>query len=459
MLHAEVSLPGIFEDRMVLQRDTPLPIWGEAQPGELVTIWFKEAKITGRAGTDGRWELTLPPQKASAAPETLTIRGKNTVVFHDVLVGDVWLFAGQSNMQFPLQSLRESKEFSTVAEEPNFRMFTVPHNWHRREQPRLGGSWQRSTAQAAKIFSAIAYLVGRELACKTKIPQGIIVVAFGGCNVESMCRADSFRKAKLPREITSSQENAIALWHAMPDQEIQKSPQLLPSALYNAMVHPLGPLAVKGMVWYQGETNLEEGLIYLEKLRALALSWRDCFRQKDLPIYLIQIPPYRYEKNHPDQLPILWLAQSFFSRLDQRTALFSTSDCGDPNDLHPREKRALAKRLVNLLLYKSYGIGDSSALTPEALSARRDGNNVVVTFRNAERFKTRDGNPVSHLELAGEDYLFHPAGASIVGNTLCVFSSSVPNPKFVRFGWHNLAIPNLVNPANVPVYPFWLPVF
>lgn len=450
-----VETAPVFSDNMVLQRDTPIRVWGTGKSGEKVEVAFGGATVRGKVGGNGRWKLELPPAKASAAGAVLTVKGDDgTKTFRNVLVGDIWLCAGQSNMQWVLKNITGAAEVVAAADNPQIRLCQVPRVWSRTPMTTLDISWKVCTPETARGFSAVGYLTGARIQKATGVPVGLIDISWGGCRVEAMSTLESMKKFKTLEQTAKTVESQVADMMKKKDDELRKDKQRLPVALFNAMVHPLGPFAVKGMLWYQGEDNHSEGALYGEKLKALADTWRTNFANPDMPIYIVQLPPYKYGNEDSTRIPNFWAAQQRFAQTDRNAGFIVATDCGEENDIHPRNKIPLAERLANLVLFHTYGIGDDSAMAPTFRSAKRDGNRLIVEFDHANGLKTRDGKPVSHLMLAGKDNTFHPASGVIENGRLIVTSERVAEPQRLRFGWDKLANPNLVNSKGVPAAPF-----
>lgn len=451
---AAVETAPIFSDFMVLQRDTPVRVWGSARPGEAVKVVFGDASASATADAKGDWRAELAAQPASAEPATLTVSGDNTLTFGNVLVGDVWLCVGQSNMQWSLKDATGGAELVAAAENPAIRLYQVPRVWSRTPEKKLTAKWQLCTPDTAKNFSAIGYLFGRDIRKATGVPVGLVNISWGGCRVEAMSARESFARFPSLKKTAETVESQIADMNAKKDEELRLDKQRLPTALFNAMVHPLMPFAVKGMLWYQGEDNHYEGAIYTEKLKALAWSWRTGFETPKMPIYIVLLPPFRYNKEHPLRLPEFKAAQQRFAVGDPDSGFVTSTDCGLAEDIHPRDKVPLADRLAKLVLYKTYGIGNDEVFAPEFLRAMPKDGALEVEFLHANGLKTRDGQPVSDLMLAGEDGVFLPATGVIGNDRLLVRSDKVAKPVRLRFGWDQIANPNLVNRAGVPAATF-----
>ena len=448
------KLPSVFSDNMVLQRGKRVPVWGKGAPGEKVTVEFAGQKKSATTGKDGRWQVELNKLPASRQNQEMTVSGKNIIRIKNVLVGDVWLCAGQTNMQSSLHGITGGKNLVAAANNPAIRLLKVPRTWSRKPQSDQKSTWQQCTPKTAKGFPAVGYIVGRELGKKTGTPIGLIGIAWGGCRIEAMTARESYREAKVNPAQIKGFEKSLAKMDKTPDDKLRRDKQRLPSVLFNAMVHPLTPFVVRGMIWYQGEDNHSEGMKYAEKLKALAYCWRTYFSNPNLPVFLVLLPPFKYGRDNPEKLPNFWKAQMAFADSDKNSGYIVTTDCGNPKDIHPKNKLPLGLRLANLILLKEYKIGDDSALSPTFAGAIAKGDSVVIKFNHSNGLKTSDGKSVSFLELAGKDGKFHPATGKIVNNTLIVSSPEVRAPEQVRFGWHKIAEPNFVNRQGVPVAPF-----
>lgn len=458
-LHAEVRCAPVFGDHMVLQRERAVAVWGEAAAGEVVTVEFAGQSKPVTADAAGKWRIALDPLPASAESRTLTVRGANTLTFSDVLVGEVWFCSGQSNMEKPLGPRRGQKptdnheEEIRAADHPLLRLYQVTQRG--RPQGKITGlRWLVCTPETvvSTEFSAAAYFFGRELQRELGVPVGLIHSSFGGTRIEAWMPPEAFAGDPALRGLESIRYDAWV-------------PGVQPTELYRSMVAPFVPFSLRGFLWYQGETNCmnAEHLVYATKLRALIGGWRAAWGQPDLPFYSALLAPFAYsgQKNWarqltPDALPALWEAQ--VRALDvPHTGLVVTTDlAGNGRDIHPTNKRDVGVRFARLALARTYGRSDVPALSPQLLSFNRSwfGRKITLAFAQGEGLRSRDGQPLTGFTVAGKDRQFHPATAVTVGNRLIVSSRAVPRPVSVRFAWHELAMPNLVNAAGLPAVPF-----
>jgi sialate O-acetylesterase len=456
---AEVQCPPVFGDHMVLQRDRAVAVWGEAAPDEAVTVEFAGAIKTATANATGQWRVSLDPMPASAVPRILTVHAANTLTFSDVLVGDVWFCSGQSNMEKPLGPRKGQKPTDNYEEEirqadhPLLRLYQVTQ--HGKPQKKITGlRWLACTPEtiASTQFSAAAYFFGRDLQSELGVPVGLIHSSFGGTRIEAWMPAAAF-----------AGDPALRGLEKIPYDHWVSGVQA--TELYQSMVAPFTGFAVRGFLWYQGETNCmnAEDLIYAHKQRALIKTWRDAWNEPDAPFYYVLLAPFAYshQKNWskqltPEALPALWEAQE--AALDvPHTGMVATTDiAGSGKDIHPTDKRDVGLRLARLALADTYGRRDPAAHSPRyrAMERERESNRIEISFAPAGLLRSRDGKPLTDFAIAGNNRVFQPATATIAGDRVIVSSPFVVEPVAVRFGWNELAMPNLVNEAGLPAMPF-----
>ncbi len=481
--YAGVTLPAVFTDHAVLQRDVPVPVWGKATPGEEVIVEFAGQKKTATADAAGRWSVTLDPLLANAEPQILKA-GDATV--QDVLVGEVWLASGQSNMEWEMQMKPDSKADIPNTAHPLLRIIEVPKTPALTPQEDVAAAWAASAPETAASFSAVGYYFGLRLHEELKIPVGMIQSAWGGTRIEPWTTLAGFEsvpglkdftadvRAKLPgtdayRATHEKHLTAVATWSQAAQDALAKQaavpalpaqPQSLtsgagtPTALYNGMIHPLVPFAIRGAIWYQGESNHSEGFLYTQKKKALLSAWRSVFQRPDLPFYFVQIAPFQYGTEDPEILPQFWQAQRECLRIPH-TGMAVITDLGEVPDIHPAQKKEVARRLSLWALSKTYGRQDIDPSGPIYASHAIENGTIRVKFHQASGgLASRDGKPLTHFELAGKDGLFHPAEAKIEGETVVLSSTAVPEPRRARFAWSKLAIPNLMDTDGLPACAF-----
>ncbi len=480
---ADVSLPAVLGSHMVMQRDKPLPVWGWAAPGEEITVTLgKENEASTKADVWGKWQVKLKPMQSGGGPLKLVVAGKNTVELTDVLIGEVWVASGQSNMQLPVSQSNDAQKEIAAADFPKIRLFYVPRVPSGTPAFDVEADWTVCTPATATEFSAVAYFFGRELFQKLDVPIGLIHSSWGGTKIEPWIPPVGFASQKelkedydqiqahraryqvvLKRNLTflrpwlAAAEKAAASGSEIPEPPSFPSHPLKsagqPTGLYNGMVHPLIPFAIRGAIWYQGESNRGDGMEYYTKMKALIHGWRTVWKQGDFPFYYVQLAPYRYGGNN-QQLPEIWEAQTKSLSI-KNTGMAVTTDIGEFGDIHPKNKQDVGKRLSLWALAKTYGKKDVVYSGPLYESMEIDFDQVVITFKHAQGgLLSRDKKPLTWFTIAGADQRFVPANVKVDGNRVTLHATSVLKPKAVRFGWDQLANPNLVNKAGLPASPF-----
>jgi sialate O-acetylesterase len=495
-LPAEVRLPSLIGDHMVIQQAKPVSIWGWAGAGEKISVDLAGQARDTRAGADGAWRVTFDPLKAVGSPLELTVRGEKgpEIVVRDILVGEVWVCSGQSNMEWPMSATLSPTPELLRADHPKMRLFLVPRRTSDRPQDDVVAKWTVCAPESAAPFSAVAYYFGLELHHKLGVPVGLIESAWGGTYIEPWTPPAGFDavpevKPLLARQQAKYEEYRQALKKAMPSwetwvKETRKAlaadtalpsmpgdtpenpfgPPTAPTTLYNGMIHALTPFAIRGAIWYQGENNLPDALAYEKKMEALIRGWREAWKLGDFPFYYVQLAPYNYPYNNreaaagdiPDQqlLPLIWEAQTEALRVPN-TGMAVITDIADLNDIHPRDKKDVGCRLALWARAGTYGEKGLVYSGPFYKSMSVDGDAVKISFDFADGgLISNDGLPLRWFEIAGDDHIFYRAAAEISGETVTVRSARVPQPKAVRFGWNQLAVPNLANKQGLPASPF-----
>jgi sialate O-acetylesterase len=476
---ADVRLPAIIGNNMVLQADKPVAVWGRAAPGEDVTVTLAEAKATAKAGADGKWKVELPAQKTSATPVEMTVAGKNTIKVGNILVGEVWAGSGQSNMQWSVAISKDAAKEIEAANFPEIRLFIVPNRLSALPIDDVVGSWQVCTPQTVPNNSAVLYFFGRELHQTLKVPVGLITCAWGGSRIEPWITADQFAaqselkgeldahkqqlaaraegRLKAARDYAAAVEKAAAAGVEFPDApSFPADPAatfVSPVAMYNGMVRGIEPIALRGFLWYQGESNRGQGMHYTDLMKGLIASWRKLWNQPEMPFLFVQLAPFKYD-NQDTLLPELWEAQTATLEVPN-TGMAVTTDITTINDIHPPNKQDVGKRLALWALAHTYGKKDLVYSGPLYDSMAAEGNKIRIKFKHiGGGLVARDEKPLSWFSIAGEDKQFQKAEAAIDGETVVVSSAAVAKPVAVRFGWSQIAEPNLSNKAGLPASPF-----
>lgn len=491
-LWGHVTLPALFSDHMVLQRQMKIPVWGTASPGERVSVTLNDQRADSTADANGNWKTTLPAMEAGG-PYTLTAEGNDTVTINDVLIGEVWLFAGQSNMEWGTGYVINHEQEIPAANYPQIRLCQVPHTVKDQPASDVATSWAACTPDSVFKFSAVAYFTGRELFKKLNVPIGLIQVSWSGTNIEGWMPQDALLSdpdfqplqdrwnkvlqaypkakadydAKLP-ELTKAWQDASAAAKAAgkpipPEPKPPEGPgsRYSPAGIFNGAVFPLAPFALRGMVWYQGENNTAWAFLYRKELKALITSWRQVWSEGDLPFIIIQLPSV---------VPLPPTATSRWAELREsqaealelpNTGLVVTIDLGDPvhhDNLHPKNKQDVGLRTALVAEKMVYG-ADVIASGPTFKTATNSGDSIRVQFENADGLKTKDGTAVTGFEIAGDDQKYVRATGAIDGDSVVLRADGVQSPQTVRYDWANYPDGNLYNGADLPARPFRTDVF
>ena len=449
-IQADVRLPEIFDNNMVLQRDMPVPIWGWAEPNEPVDVTLDTQTVSTTADADGKWSMQFPSLKVSTEPVTLTVKGKwgSDIEFTNVLVGDVWLCSGQSNMQWSMiqADKAEYEEVLKAVDNPNLRLFQVDRVFNAAPQETLSvkASWKPCGAETIPEFSAVALHFGRKLQVELGVPIGLINSSWGGTRIEPWTPPVGFNDVPALKDIADSLKS-----------KNPKSDQQQPTMLYNAMIHPLVPFALKGVIWYQGEANMGEGMLYADKMKALIQGWRTVFNNPELGFYYVQLAPYIYGNQLATNLPEFWEAQSSVEKILPQTGQAIINDLVDNiRDIHPVRKKPVGERLALLALNRTYGKSEVVCAAPEFDKMDIKGNTLTIHFKNAQKLPTRDGQPPDWFEITGADGIYYKADAKIEGTTIKLTSSSVSKPTAVRYAWDHSAQPNVQNESGLQLGAF-----
>ncbi|MEO1996447.1 MAG: sialate O-acetylesterase, partial [Planctomycetaceae bacterium] len=382
-LDADVKLPAVLGSHMVLQRDVPLPVWGTAEAGEEVRVDLDGNRATTKAGDDGRWKVTLKAMSADGKPHRLTVSGNNTVTLEDILIGEVWVGSGQSNMEWQLRNAHNAKQAIPAANHPQMRLFHVPKVQSKTPASDVKASWKACTTQNAPSFSAVLYFFGARLHKELKVPIGLVNSSWGGSPIE-------------PWTVTEKGSGGM----------------------YNGMIAPLLPLPVRGTIWYQGETNViqKNGLAYRGKMHDLINGWRRVWNNDDLAFYFVQIAPWDNTRYADGELPKLWEAQAATLKLPHTGMAVTTDLVPNLKDIHPRNKIAVGNRLARWALVKDYGRRNLVYSGPLFTKQSVDGSRIRLNFAHAaDGLKSSDGKPLSNFEVAGKDGKFVPAVATVDG--------------------------------------------
>jgi sialate O-acetylesterase len=459
---ADVKPNGLFTSGMVLQQNTKCPIWGVAAPNEKVSVHLdlggNGIGAGGAADKDGNWrlELTTP---AAGGPYTLTIAGQdNTIILKKVYVGEVWVCSGQSNMWWPLKLTADPEKNANEAKYPQIRLYTVPMKVADRPQSDVtrqqqknkpeDGVWHECTPENAMDFSAVAYYFGRALHKARNVPIGLIHTSWGGT------RAEAWTSRAVLEPDPAYKEEYVKFDAARKSSGPSRNPND-PSVLYNAMIAPLIPYAIKGAIWYQGESNAGKADAYRTLFPTMIKNWRDDWRQGDFPFLFVQLAPWQKIEKEPKESAWAELreAQLLTALKCPKTGMAVITDVGDEKDIHPKAKEPVGERLALGAQALAYGVKiEYSGPVYEGMKV--EGNKAILSFSQLGGGLVAKGGPLTGFTIAGEDRKFHNAQAEIQDDKIVVTCDQVEKPVAVRFGWANFPVVNLWNKAELPASPF-----
>ena len=489
---AEVRLPKVFASHMVLQQEKPLAIWGWAEPKETVTVTLSTGSQQVQANEHGEWKATLPAMKAGG-PYTLTVNGSSKIEFEDVMIGEVWLCSGQSNMEMGIGMCLDAEKEIAAADYPGIRLLMVTKSWKPEPQNDIEGTWKVCSPKTIAEggwggFSACAYYFGRELHKKLGVAVGLIDSSWGGTRIEPWTPPEGFAAVpalKKEDELVKLGDPRSALHQQRLEQVLKETEQwlgaarqalternlvpamptypaeLLPphdlqqaTALYNGMIHPIHPFALRGAIWYQGESNATEGMLYAEHMKALIAGWRQLWGEGEFPFYFVQIAPFTYGFN-PEVIGEFWEAQTAAQAIPN-TGMAVITDIGNLKDIHPKNKQEVGRRLALWALAKTYGQEKLEYSGPTFKAMTIEGDKLRVTFDHVGGgLASRDGQPLSWFEVIdADDGGFVKADARIDGAAVVLSAPEVKHPVAMRFAWGMLAEPNLMNAEGLPAGAF-----
>ncbi|MFN8257274.1 MAG: sialate O-acetylesterase [Bacteroidales bacterium] len=433
-----VLLPSVYSNHMVLMQNSDVKIWGWGKPMEnvIITTSWDNSEYKAVVNNYSDWS-TLLKTPAAGGPFSITVKGYNTIEINDVLIGEVWVCSGQSNMEWTARAgITDAEKHIREANYPKIRFFSVSHRTSDFPQLDVVGEWKVCTPETMIDFSAIGYFFAKNLNDSLKVPVGMINSSWGGTPAEIWFNANDLKADPFLTEGAALQK------------EVPWGP-VKPGVAYNSMVFPLTQFPVSGAIWYQGEGNAGLAKYYTGMLSALIQSWRNAWN-KDFPFYFVQIAPYKY-----GSLPVCAELQNA-QRLVKLagTGMVVINDIGDTTDIHPRNKAEVGKRLANMALAKNYGKTGIVCQGPVYKEIKVEKNTLRVYFDNAEGGLKTNDKALRWFEIAGSDKVFYPATAKIEKNTVILNSKKVKMPLYVRFAWSNTAVPSLYNSAGLPASCF-----
>lgn len=448
-LIAQVSFPSFISDNMVLQRQSDVAIWGKSAPLSSinVTCSWDNAKYQTIANDDGKWMLKIKTPNAGG-PYSIQVNDKQ---IKNILIGEVWVCSGQSNMTMPLAQAAKPEDGSAVVNNPQIRLFNVARQLGDVPQEDCSGSWKECTPESAKSFSAVAYYFGKKLYDELHVPVGLIHSSWGGSTAQAWVKEELLK-----------QDTAYNGYYLIEKQKERRAKpgdvfatQHSPAKLYNAMIHPLMPYGIKGVIWYQGESNQDyypgDPDRYSKLFPLLVNSWRDEWKQGDFPFYYVQIAPF--PRNFSNVGALLRDVQRKSLSI-KNTGMAVTLDIGDTTNIHPKNKFDVGNRLALWALAKDYGKSDLVYSGPlyKNLSIKR--NKAIISFTNTGSGLMAKENRLVNFEIAGADRLFYKATAKIQGKSVVVFSENVKKPVAVRYAFTNTSIASLFNEEGLPASSF-----
>jgi sialate O-acetylesterase len=439
--HAQLRLPSLFDDHMVLQQQSPAPIWGWAHPSQdiVINVSWDTTTIKTKADNTTYWSTTIftPP---AGGPYTITIKAGGEVrTLQDVLIGEVWLCSGQSNMEWSMESSGDGKEMISQVNDSKIRLFHVSKSAASFPQVHGEGKWKACDSEGVKYFSAVGYFFGKKLNQNLNVPIGLINVSWGGTPAETWVPegrilADPALKASAEKQIDDRP------W--CPSR---------PGVVYNSMINPIVPFRVAGTLWYQGESNTGAPETYKHLMETMVTEWRRVFLT-EFPFYFVQIAPY---SGYGGDSGVLLREQQVEMLQIPKSGIVVISDLVDNvKDIHPKYKKPVGERLANLALAQTYGQKNIVYQSPIYKSFKIEKGRIRISFDYAPNGLMSKGGEPTEFQIAGADHKFYPAKARIDGNTVVVSAKEVKTPVAVRFAWSNAAMPNLFSKEGLPVPSF-----
>ncbi len=481
--HAEVKLNGLFTNGAVLQQGIKIPVWGTALPGEAIRVRIAKQDLSTRADKKGKWRISLSSM-SPGGPYLLTISGKNEIRLKNVYVGEVFLCAGQSNMEFPLWLAKESQSAISTSSDPQLHLYIVPHSISAFPSSSVQGVWEAAEPDSVRNFSAIAFYFGRALRKALKVPVGLIQATVGGAPAQAWTSRIALEAEPLLKQYVSRYESAkivyakeLETYPTLRDKHLKeveiarldkttappapKSPgdpsasSRSPSLLFNGMIAPLIPYGISGCIWYQGESNTGDASSYRTLFSTMISNWRNEWKQGDFPFLFVQLAPFLKREDAPTESAWAELreAQRLTSEQVRNTGMTVTTDVGEEGEILPRQKEVVGERLAALarkLIFRHV----VEASGPAFRGVLFEGGKGILTFAHAESGLEARNGVLTGFTIAGEDKIFVKADAGIEEGRVLVSSPKVPNPVAIRYGWADYPTGNLWNKAGFPASPF-----
>ncbi|MCM8767173.1 MAG: sialate O-acetylesterase [Candidatus Omnitrophica bacterium] len=482
LIFSEIKLPALISDNMVLQQGMEVPIWGQADPNEKVTVIIGNKKISTTADNQGRWMVKFD-RLEPGGPFEMTITGKNKIIIKNILVGEVWICSGQSNMAWPVSNVKDAQKEISEANYPQIRFFSVTRTTSIEPQQDCKGKWVECSPSTVGGFSAVGYFFGRELHKSMGIPVGLINSSWGGTPAEAWTSYSVLEtapelkpilerwnkiianypqaKEKYEKDLIKWKEDAEKAKDKGQPEPTRPSPPPGPDSphrpgnLYNGMIAPLIPYAIKGVIWYQGESNVGRAYQYRKLFPVLIHNWRESWGQGDFPFLFVQLANFMQVKSEPEESAWAEMREAQMMALSiPNTGMAVTIDIGDANDIHPKNKQDVGYRLA--LIAKKIAYGQNIVYSgPIYKYMKVEGNKVRLYFEHTgSGLIAKGGEPLTGFAIAGEERKFVWAKSIIDGNTVVVYNEKVLNPVAVRYAWADNPICNLYNKEGLPASPF-----
>jgi len=443
-------LPALVSDNMVLQQSSSVGVWGWAEKNKEVMIsadWNSET-LTVKTDASGKWKTKIKTPVAGGPFSMKISTNKEQITLNNVLIGEVWMGSGQSNMEMPMagynnQPINDSNELILSSKNQQIRLFTVKRKTSKIPLYDCEGSWQEASPETVADFSAVAYNFAKQLNNTLGVPIGIINSSWGGTPVEAWIQLEAVED-----EVTLEEQKLFNY-----NISENKREQDAPAYLFNGMINPILDFSLKGVIWYQGESNRNQPRLYSKTFPLMIQNWRDLWKSPKLSFYYVQIAPFDYSKN----LNSAYLRESQLETLSKtdNIGMVVTLDIGEENNIHPAEKQLVGKRLAYWALANDYGIKKIGFSGPKYKSNEIEGDKMTLKFDFAEKGLSTFGHPLNDFEIAGQDRVFYPAEAKILRNkTIQVHSEKVKNPVAVRYAWKNFLVGSLFNTQKLPASSF-----
>ncbi|MGA0038507.1 MAG: sialate O-acetylesterase [Pirellulales bacterium] len=452
---ADVALNNMFGDHMVLQQGIRNRVWGKADAGEKVTVTLANQTHSTTAAADGSWEVMLDAVQEYGGPHSLTIKGNNTITFNDVLIGEVWVCAGQSNMQWSVNASNDADLERASASYPEIRLISVPQVGTQEPQWNFNGSWKQCSPETVGNFSAVGYLFGRQLHQTLGVPVGLINNAWGGSAAEAWVNRE-----KLAED--SRFEKLLARWEQTEKEKADDKGLMngnhRPANIYNGVLKPSIGYGIRGAIWYQGESNAGRAYQYRDLFPYMIKTWREEWGLGDFPFYWVQLADFRDEKAEPAESDWAELREAQTMTMDALPATGEAViiDIGEGKDIHPKNKQDVAKRLARWALAETYAVAGIPCHSPRYASMEKDGSKIVLSFEHVDGgWRPFDVPRPVGFTIAGADKAFVHANATIrEDGRIEVSAEGVSDPVAVRYAWADNPVCNMFDGAGLPLTPF-----